>query len=562
MIQTSITSTLHPEYRINYANWQKYRRTFVAGKDFVDYYLKKFSIREDNTDFNNRSEISYCAAHAKAAIIDIKNSIYQRLSEIARKDGSVSYRETTEGKGRGVDLEGRSMTNFVGTQVLPELLALGKVGIYVDRPVFSENASLAETRKKSPYLYCYKAEDILSWTMVENQFTNLLLKDYQNEYDDYGLVTGVVEQYRLLTLEETGVTVQIFDKDGREQLEQSAFLNLIAIPFAISQLSQSLLVDVADYQIALTNMESSDINYSLKSNYPFYVEQYNPAMENLKKIQTEPDAETGEPARDHVTDKGKEEVQTGAVQGRRYPKGMNEPSFIHPSAEPLTASMAKQNQLKQDIRKLVNLSLSNLERPSGSQPANESDEKGLEAGLSYIGLELEKVENIIAQIWANYEGGKEVASIKYPRKYNLKTDKERREEASELNKLKQTIPSPIFQKEISKKVAKILLEDQSTFEIIEAVDKEIDDADVIVTDHEILREDYEAGLVSGKIASKAAGYPDGDFEQAKIDHADRAGRIAEAQAKVANRGVVDLQNLDDEKTDKLEKTRRGASNNE
>ena len=154
--------------------------------------------------------------------------------------------------------------------------------------------------------------------------------------------------------------------------------------------------------------------------------------------------------------------------------------------------MQKQNQLKQDIRKLVNLSLSNLERPSGSQPANESDEKGLEAGLSYIGLELEKVENNIAEIWTAYEASGETATIKYPRKYSLKTDKQRREEAAELNKLKQTIPSSLFQKEISKRVARILLEDTSSFETIETVDAEIDAAVVIITDHEILREDYEA----------------------------------------------------------------------
>jgi hypothetical protein len=37
--------------------------------------------------------------------------------------------------------------------------------------------------------------------------------------------------------------------------------------------------DIADYQIALMNLESSDINYMLKSNFPFYVEQYDPRAE-------------------------------------------------------------------------------------------------------------------------------------------------------------------------------------------------------------------------------------------------------------------------------------------
>ena len=69
-------------------------------------------------------------------------------------------------------------------------------------------------------------------------------------------------------------------------------------------------------------------------------------------------------------------------------------------------------------------------------------------------------------------------------------------------------------------------------------------------------------MVSGKVASIAAGYPEGDFELAKIDHAYRAARIAEAQSNIANRGATDLQNLEDGKTDKLSKDKRGVSNNE
>jgi hypothetical protein len=562
-MKTSIIAVRHPEYSANHLNWVKYRETFVGGKAFVDKHLKKYSIREDQTDFNTRLEISYCAAHAKAGIIDIKNSIYQRLSEISRNGGSESYINTVQGLNRGIDLEGRTMTNFIGTQILPELLALGKVGLFVDRPIFSENPSLAETKIKHPYLYSYKAEDILSWSKIENQFTTLLLRDYINLYDDYGLVMGIDVQYRLLTLERGSVVVQIFDKDGKEQLAESDVLKIPVIPFVVGDLSQSLLTDVADYQIALTNLESSDIGYSLKSNFPFYVEQFNAAIENIKKIQTEVDTETGEPARENVSDEGKEEVKTGIAQGRRYPQGLDQPAFIHPSSEPLIASMKKQDQLKQDIRKLINLSLRNLERPSGSQSADESDEESLEAGLSYIGLELEKIENEIGRIWGYYEGGnKEDLIIKYPRKYSLKTDKQRREEASDLNKLKQTIPSGTAQKELTKQVARILLEDKATPEIIKTVESEIDAAKVLVTDHEILRDDFEKGLVSGKTASKAAGYPEGDFEQAKTDHVERVAEIAEAQAKIANRGVADLQNPEDGKLDKIGKDGRGASNNE
>jgi hypothetical protein len=55
----------------------------------------------------------------------------------------------------------------------------------------------------------------------------------------------------------------------------------------------------------------------------------------------------------------------------------------------------------------------------------------------------------------------------------------------------------------------------------------------------------------------ALGYPEGDVEQAGIDHAERAARIVTAQMAVANRGAPDLQNQDDGNTDKQNKDGRG-----
>ncbi len=54
--------------------------------------------------------------------------------------------------------------------------------------------------------------------------------------------------------------------------------------------------------------------------------------------------------------------------------------------------MSKQQQLKQDIRDLVNLNLSNIKPKLQSAESKQIDEHGLEAGLSALGLVLEHAE--------------------------------------------------------------------------------------------------------------------------------------------------------------------------
>jgi hypothetical protein len=41
----------------------------------------------------------------------------------------------------------------------------------------------------------------------------------------------------------------------------------------VFNISDSLLADAADYQIALLNLNSADLGFALKANYPVYTEQ-------------------------------------------------------------------------------------------------------------------------------------------------------------------------------------------------------------------------------------------------------------------------------------------------
>ena len=215
-----------------------------------------------------------------------------------------------------------------------------------------------------------------------------------HEFDDNGNITN------------TFVTIQFFDTNGTE-LDALQILQIPVIPFCIAEVSFSLLEDISDYQVALLNLASSDMNYALRSNFPFYTEQFNPNSEfgygrpaippkvdlhdtNILNIRKAGEAESAAEAKPR-------EINIGSAQGRRYQKDLERPGFIHPSPEPLLASMQKQEKLQREIRQLVNLNLSNIEPKRASAESKQEDAKGLEAGLSYIGMELEYTERKIAK---------------------------------------------------------------------------------------------------------------------------------------------------------------------
>ena len=555
----TVAEITHPDYPAMLDRWNKYRTVYKGGTEFIDKYLKKLSLRETSRDFDLRKEISYSPSHAKAAIIDIKNAIFQRMVDIARKGGAESYMAAIKGNNGGVDLNGNTMNSFIGTLVLPELISMGKVGIFIDKPPINERITLKESMNYKPYLYIYPTEDIRSWVDGDdNKLVSVLLRDHIYSYNEFGLIDKIIESYRLLTKTEDGILVRMFDYEGNELPEQTSILELESMPLVIAELSDSLLVDVAYYQIALLNLASSDMNYAVKSNFPFYTEQYNPQSEftNVRpQTQIVDSTKTGTAAEAAIA--RTKEITVGAAQGRRYPINTERPGFIHPSSEPLKASMEKQNVLKQEIRQLINLALTNIEIRSASMESKEYDDRSLEAGLSYIGLELEHAERQIAEIWSEYEGVKDNITIKYPKNYSLRTDEERRKESKELREIQDKIPSITYQKEISKEIATITLGNKISNEMLDKIHEEITTADVIITDPEVIREDHKEGFVSTEYASGLRGYPKGQVAQAKIDHADRAARIALAQSKAASRGVADM----DADKDKSASEEKEASRN-
>jgi len=540
----AITSITHPEFDENLMNWEKYRYTFAGGHAFVEKYLKQFSTKENSVDFNRRMEITYCPAHAKAALMDIKNAIYQRMVDIKREGGPDNYIKACKGEDNGVDYNGNSINSFIGRLILPELLSMAKVGVYVDKDPILNDTSRKETENVRPYIYMYPIEAIRSWTVTKQGIlTALLLEDTVDVIDELsGLVMGTVKNYRHLQLANNGVVVEFYTANGTLIPEKSTILQLTRIPFMTFELTHSLLVDVADYQIALLQLASSDIHYSWKSNYPFYIEQFDVIAEMSMLRQARPSDNATETTGAGTSDESQiaknQSIDLGTRQGRRYPKGVDAPSFIHPSSEPLLASMKKQDQMREEIRQLINLALTSVESKRSAESKQE-DAKSLEAGLSYIGLELEYGEREIVKIWSEYENYSKTATIAYPNNYSLKTDADRRKEAKEMREELPKVPSKTYQKEMAKQIVEINMGHKVNSETLKKMQDEIEASAVVVTDPEIIVKDHEAGFVGTDLASELRGYPKGEAEKAKTDHTERLARIAAAQSDPQSRGIKD-----------------------
>ncbi len=549
----SIAMIVHPEYNLKIREWDKWRITYEGGRRFIDTYLQRLSKRETQSDFDERKAVTYCPAFAKVGVNEVKDSIYQRMVDITRAGGTDSYQSAITGLHGGVDLEGSSMNYFMGCKILPELLTMERVGIYVDMPPLA-GESIAANEGLRPYIYMYKAEDIRSWILDEgadfNEYAAILLRENIIAYDEEtGFPSGVTTRFRRIWRDIDGLILACFYDEHGEMIDQFGtptdqpiILNINKIPFVTVSISESLLTDVADYQIALLNLASTDMSYALKSNFPFYTEQYEPRADSIHLRPTGNTTTPGQ-ATEGATAKS-DEIVVGPSKGRRYPKGVERPDFIHPSPEPLKASMEKQQELKRDIRQILKLTISNLQGPKmASAESKQEDSRSLETGLSYIGLALEMGERKIAEFWSMYEGSKDIATIVYPENYSLRTEEDRRNEAEGLEKLMTKVPSMTFQKEIGKRISHIMLGSRIAREKVKKIDIEIDSATTMTADPEIIKSDVEIGLLSLETASRLRGYPAGEVEKAKKDHAERLARIAEAQSKPDDnpgaRGVPD-----------------------
>ncbi len=499
-----------------------FRKIKHGGDLFIRSYIERFSERESDTSFDLRKSLTPSAAFAKREVIKVQNAIYQRLVDIIRVGGSDSYQQVVSGEAGGIDLDNSSMSHFIGQDVLNELLFLGKVGVLVDMPK-NIGTSVSETAKDHPYCYIYQREQILNWTKDQinnrNTLTALRLSEYIPILDDYGLPEGDEIRYRVYNRLENSVRLRIFNKN--EELQEDYIIDVPEIPFILFEIPDSLLHETGKYQIALMNMESSDISYSLKANFPILVRKADPlGGSHIKK-----------------NDDG---IEVGNIQGMEY-SGEKEPGFINPSSEPLKASIAKQEQIKESIQTLISSSVASISQKSAA--SKEFDERGLESGLSAIGEILEHGEQKIAIFYSLFEGSKEVATINYPNKYSLKSDEDKINEVKLLQEQKDEMPSIKGKKALAKMAAHTLFDTKLPVADLKIIIDEIEESNNTGASAKTINADVEAGILGHETAALMRGYNKNEPTKAAIEHADRLARIEEAQTRArentAARGVLD-----------------------
>lgn len=555
----TINDLIHPFYSMESMDWAKWRLAYKGGREFIDTYLKHFSTVEDSGDFATRKEITYNPAFAKAALIEVRNSIYQRLDDISRSGGSKVYQEAVQGKINGVDLCGSSMNTFMGIEVLEELITMRRVGVYIDMPPKS-GETIAENINVRPYLYIYKTEDIRSWVEDDspdsNLFKALLLRDRIIIKDeDTGLPLGEEDRYRYFWRDKNGeVFVKFYNHKGRQvdifggSTEEITKLDISRIPFVPLELNASLMEDIADYQIALLNLASSDMAHAVGANFSFYTEQFDPRAEQMY-AKTGPvetvDDQGGVKLDETVPPAPSQEIRVGAQTGRRYPKGVDRPGFVHPSSEPMRASMEKQEQLKLEIRLLINLSIANIQPKMASADSKGMDERTLESGLSYIGLLLEDAERQIADIWHEYEGSHELPTIKYPTKYSLRSEKDIGDEVDRLKKMMSATPSQTYKKVLAKRIAELVIGNKVRSEDLKQIYDEIDKAKVVEILVEKIEKDVVNGILDPELAAELRGYPVETVKKAQDFRIQRIKEVQLAQTKGAGFGAAGNNGEDD-----------------
>lgn len=538
----SISSVRHPDYLFDRLYWEIYRDIFEGGMWFRDRYLQKLSTDETDAEFKRRKFITPIPSFAKQALLEIRNSIFQRLPDVTRLGGTAEYAKAMT---TNVDRNFTSMNQFVGINLLTELLVIGRVGIYVDAP--SVMPSTLADDKKTPYLYHYRAEDVLSWVpeTEENlgQFKAVLLRDrtikHTTHFGAVQLPEAREERTRLVYRDEIDDTirVKIFDdKDEIVRLPNSVedgsviLQGLRYVPFVMADIGDSLLKDVWSYQVSLLNIMSGAVNFDISANVPFLTiqEDMRAVGSHLKQVASEKGAEANNQlAGDRIE-------KIGSTRGRYYDKDMERPDFVAPSAESLMASLQHQGKLQDDIRKLVSLS---VEGKAGSRTesgtAKKMSAQSLEAGLSFIGTVLQTTEQQIANIWSHYENlsNPQTAKVSYPSRYSVKSEDERLDESDRLMALADKSPSKTAKREIYKKILALLLEDKIQAALLEKIFTEVDNAKYTRTDLDFIIECRKEGLVSDDTASEALGFAKGEVQEAKEDHQERLERIAISQAK-------------------------------
>jgi hypothetical protein len=494
-------------------DWSEWRDCFSGGRTFRDVYLEPFSDRETTKEYERRRDITPIPSYARKEIVGIKNQIGHRLPDVTRKGGSQAWRDAVNGRGRGVDLRGSSMNSYIVKPfgVLEDLLVIGKVGVLLDVPRVNGPTAADIPENFRPYLSLYPVERIKRLEpAAPDSISDWLVVAVEDEIPTFNFETNeseITKRVRWFILDserDNRLTIRITDDTGKE-LESPILTESQSIPFVFPNIGMSLMADACSYQIAMLNMISADSSYAVDSNFAVMVRQ------------------RGQAGGGDYLMGADNEAETGARKGLFYDKGLDAPSFIAPPSDPLKWSLQLRREMKEEIHELVTGALSSVD-----------DQGSIESGLAFIGSTLNWMEDRLWGHWAEVmntnPSRREVPIVNYPVDWDVKSDKERIEEAEALLDLMNKLPGRQGKKEAAKQAYDKLYRGKVKDTDLSKMKKEVDDAPYATADPDILDMAGERGYVGMKTASLALGFEEDESDIAKEEKAERAKQIVAAQA--------------------------------
>jgi hypothetical protein len=348
-----------------------------------------------------------------------------------------------------------------------------------------------------PYLYAVGAEEVLSWAYRDDGvLASVLFLTTQDVTDpDTGLLMGVVPCFRFMRLLEAGetyagvtgpgVAVRVLDNRNKD-IQEPTLLKLSRIPLVEVRLVDSMLRTISRMAIGLLNLSSSDMAFLFKGNFPIYTEQFDPTVGTIKPRASAVERRDRPANQPQPVDEAQtrhsndDELPVGVNKGIRYRKGTERPGFIGPAPSNLQVSMEKQRGISENIRLLATLALASMSTKALEQSgkSKELDRDSLEAGLAYIGSELQTAERGVALLWHEFLGMPNADyAVNYPTNWRVLSTDERLELAGKWKTIKGAVRSETYQKEIEKLVADVVIRPNVDDETMRKVNQEVDDAE-------------------------------------------------------------------------------------
>lgn len=474
------------------------RACFEGGPNYLKTSLKIIRSRESNNAFATRMSFAYDPGIARSNLFRLKDILSQGLDKVTRtglKDYALAM--------QNVNGEGKDITTFMQDDVLNELFATSGVYAFMDRVLDTDQFVISLIRREN---IIGKKFDPITKKLIGLKF--------------YAVVPSVSEDGYAIGGNSVTSGEIVREGDGYRLTlgDTSYYYDIDRIPVAYFELKVHLLEGVIPLDQAIINLASSDLIQALDNNVAIYVEQVHHA-ELAQRLMQEPQTDATKRERD-------------LRKGIQYPIGVERPGFINQSDVPIRASMAKQDVIAQQIREKILRNLSDL-----------SESRDADGGLSVLASYLQSFERQLVDIWKSFKKSKADIQVIYPTEFTLLTPAEISSRVASNTEQIDKTTSMTMKKSLLKENASLLLKGKVSDEVLSKIYTEIEQANIIALNPELVLKQFEAGIIGTEQATTVSGYPAEEARKAEEDRARRLAIIAASQAAGFNgaaRGVTDL----------------------